>query len=167
MYRKKITLFLLCLLGAVAQSQAQELILLWPAGEMPNSRGLERTDEEARQRITRVAEPGMYAFFTSQEEQKGSAVLICPPGGYGKLAYQIAGFQFAKWLNTLGIHAFVLIHRLPTEPDLITREQGPLQDAQRALKIIRSRAAEWAIDPDRIGVMGASAGGHLASTLGT
>ncbi|MBN2103406.1 alpha/beta hydrolase [bacterium] len=109
----------------------------------------------------------MYVFFTSQEENTGCAVLICPPGGYGKLAYNIAGFQFAKWLNTLGVSAFVLIYRLPASPDLIEREKAPLQDAQRAVKMIRSNAQAWQINTAKIGVMGTSAGGHLASTLGT
>jgi len=147
--------------------QSQEFIPLWPKGKMPNSKGMKLEHIEERERITQVAQPGMYTFFTSKEENTGTAVLICPPGGYGKLTYNIAGFQFAKWLNTLGINAFVLIHRLPTSPDLVEREKGPIQDAQRAMKIIRSNAAKWEINSSKIGVMGASAGGHLATTLGT
>lgn len=147
--------------------QAQEFIPLWPKGKMPNSKGMQLELIEERERITQVAQPGMYAFFTSKEENNGSAVLICPPGGYAKLTYNIAGFQFAKWLNTLGINAFVLIHRLPTSPDLVQREKGPLQDAQRAMKIIRSNATSWGLTTSKIGVMGASAGGHLATTLAT
>ena len=147
--------------------QGQEFIPLWPTGKMPNTKGIQLEHTEERERITQVAQPGMYAFFTSKEENTGSAVLICPPGGYAKLTYNIAGFQFAKWLNTLGINAFVLIHRLPTSPDLTEREKGPIQDAQRAMKIIRSKAKIWNIIPSKIGVMGASAGGHLATTLGT
>jgi acetyl esterase/lipase len=147
--------------------QSQEFIPLWPAGKMPNSKGMKLEHIEERERITQVAQPGMYAFFTSKEENNGSAVLICPPGGYAKLTYTIAGFQFAKWLNTMGINAFVLIHRLPTSPDLVEREKGPIQDAQRAMKIIRSNATTWNINTSKVGVMGASAGGHLATTLGT
>lgn len=147
--------------------QSQQYIPLWSAGKMPNSKGLKLEHVEERERITQVAQPGIYTFFTSKEENTGSAVLICPPGGYAKLTYEIAGFQFAKWLNTMGINAFVLIHRLPTSPDLLEREKGPMQDAQRAMKIIRSNATTWNINPSKIGVMGASAGGHLASTLGT
>ena len=146
---------------------SQQYIPLWPAEKMPNSKGLKLELIEERERITQVAQPGIYTFFTSKEENTGSAVLICPPGGYAKLTYAIAGFQFAKWLNTMGINAFVLIHRLPTSPDLVEREKGPMQDAQRAMKIIRSNATAWSINPSKIGVMGASAGGHLATTLGT
>ncbi len=147
--------------------QSQEYITLWPAEKLPNSKGLKLEHVEERERITQVAQPGIYTFFTSKEENTGSAVLICPPGGYAKLTYNIAGFQFAKWLNTMGINAFVLIHRLPTSPDLVEREKAPMQDAQRAMKIIRSNAVKWGINPSKIGVMGASAGGHLATTLAT
>lgn len=146
---------------------AQEFIPLWPEGDMPNSKGMRLEYKEKKQLISQVDQPGIYSFFTSDRDNSGSAVLICPPGGYSVLAYNIAGFQFAKWLNSIGVNAFVLIHRLPNSPDLIESEQGPIQDAQRAMKIIRSNASKWEIDVNRIGIMGASAGGHLASTIGT
>lgn len=151
----------------IVSMYSQQFIPLWPSGKIPNSRGMQLEHIEERERITQVSEPGMYVFFTSKDDNKGSAVLICPPGGYAKLSYNIAGFQFAKWLNTLGINAFVLIYRLPTSPDLIEREKGSIQDAQRAMKIIRANSTAWHINTSKIGVMGASAGGHLASTLGT
>lgn len=144
----------------------QQFIALWP-DSLPNSRGMDIQYSEERQRITQVAVPGIYCFRTSMEENSGAAVLICPPGGYQKLTYNLAGFQFAKWLNTIGVNAFVLIHRLPNSPDLIVREDGPIQDAQRAMKIIRGHAIDWKLDTNKIGIMGASAGGHLASTIGT
>lgn len=149
------------------RASAQPFTPLWPAGQMPNSRGLALPHIEQRQRITQVDTPGFYAFLPAQEEQNGTAVLICPPGGYAKLTYVLGGFQLARWLNTQGVTAFVLIYRLPTAPDLVTRQYGPLQDAQRAMKLIRSQAERWGIDPARLGVMGASAGGHLAAHLGT
>ncbi|MBN2167280.1 MAG: alpha/beta hydrolase [Marinilabiliaceae bacterium] len=163
--KKIVFLYLFFLITKMISGQ--EYMPLWPEGKIPNSKGLTMEYEEAHQRITRVAEPGIYAFFTSNDENKRSAVLICPPGGYAKLSYYSAGFQFAKWLNTIGVNAFVLIHRLPTEPDLIEQEKGPIQDAQRAMKLIRANAFYWKLDTARIGIMGASAGGHLASTLGT
>ena len=144
---------------------AQEFIPLWPSGKMPNSRGIMLKDSIANERIYRVGTPGMYAFFPSSQENKGSAVVICPGGGYERLAYIAGGTQLAKWFNTFGVTAFVLIYRLPNSPDLVQREIGPLQDAQRALKYVRARAAEWKIQPDRIGVMGTSAGGHLAALV--
>ena len=158
---------LLFVIGYCKPSFSQEYIPLWPEGKMPNSKGMELEHIEARERVTQVKTPGLYPFFTSKEENKGSAVLIFPPGGYQKLTYNIAGFQLAKWFNTIGINAFVVIYRLPTSPDLIERQFGPLQDAQRAMKIVRQNAGQWNIDPEKIGVMGCSAGGHLAGAMCT
>ena len=147
--------------------KAQDLIQLWPSGSMPNSKGLAQTDSVANERIYRVASPRMRAYMTSRAESKGAAVLICPGGGYERLAYVTSGIQLAKWFNTFGVSAFVLDYRLPNSPDLVTKETGPLQDAQRALRCIRSHASQWNINPSMIGIMGISAGGHLATTAGT
>jgi acetyl esterase/lipase len=119
------------------------------------------------ERIQQVGTPGLYAFFPSAENNRGGAVLICPGGGYTHLAYIVSGTELAKWLTTIGVSAFVLTYRLPTSPDLETRDLAPLQDAQRAMQMIRANAATWGIRPDKIGVLGTSAGGHLAATLGT
>ena len=99
-------------------SLAQEFIPIWPAGKMPNSKGLHLKDSIANERVYQVGTPGMYAFFTGKAEAKGTAVLICPGGGYERLAYIISGFQLAKWFNTFGVTAFVLNYRLPNSPDL-------------------------------------------------
>ncbi|MCW3787984.1 alpha/beta hydrolase [Plebeiibacterium sediminum] len=146
---------------------SQEYMPLWSNYNMPNSRGMELPRIEERERITQIDVPGMYCYFTSKEENTGSAVLIFPPGGYRKEAYNIAGIQLAKWFNTFGVNAFVVIYRLPTSPDLTDSAFGPLTDAQRAMKRVRSHAAFWNIDPERIGVMGCSAGGGLVSNLST
>lgn len=169
--RTKIDLFkagtALLLLLAALELQAQEFIPLWPEGSLPNSKGLELEHVEERERITQVKVPGIYAFYTSKEENSGSAVLVLPSGGYWKLTYQIGGFQLAKWLNSIGINAFVLLYRLPTSPDLLERHWGPLQDGQRAMKQIRALALQHGIESNKIGVMGASAGGHLVASLCT
>ncbi|WP_022824556.1 alpha/beta hydrolase [Hymenobacter norwichensis] len=165
-FRLGFSLLLLWILCQV-RVQAQEFIPLWPKKKMPNSKGLKLEDKIENERITQVGTPGMYAFYTSKEENKGCAVLICPSGGYQKLTYLVGGTQLAKWLNTLGITAFVLNYRLPNSPDLKERSIGPEQDAQRAMRLIRANATKWQLDPNRIGIMGASAGVHLASTLGT
>ena len=146
---------------------SQEFIPLWEAGKMPNSKGITLKDDIRNERVYQVGTPGFYAFFPSVQENKGAAVLICPGGGYERLAFQISGTQLAKWFNTLGVSAFVLNYRLPTSPDLKQREIAPLQDAQRAMRVIRANAAKWQIQPDKIGVLGTSAGGHLAANLGT
>jgi acetyl esterase/lipase len=114
-----------------------------------------------------VGTPGIYAFLVPSAENKGTAVLICPGGGYERLSYLYNGFNLARWFNGIGINAFVLIYRLPHQADLVTASLGPLTDAQRAMKLIRSRAKEWKINPEKLGIMGTSAGGHVASTLGT
>lgn len=144
---------------------AQEFIPLWPQGKMPNTKGLGLTDSIANERVFRVGVPGMYAFFPSNQENKGAAVVICPGGGYERLAYNISGFQLAKWFNTLGINAFVLNYRLPNSVDLVQRETGAIMDAQRAIKYIRAHANELHIKSNKIGMQGSSAGGHLAAMI--
>ena len=147
----------------VKLGNSQDFIPLWPKGKMPNSKGLSITDSIANERVYRVGAPGMYAYFPSLQENKGAAVVICPGGGYERLAYVISGIQLAKWFNTMGIAAFVLNYRLPNSLDLVQRATGPLMDAQRAIKLIRANAINWKINPQKIGIQGSSAGGHLAA----
>ena len=163
----QITLILLLFCLGAFQTSAQEFIPLWPEKKMPNTKGLAVKDSIANERIYKVGTPGMYAFFPSAQENKGAAVIICPGGGYERLAYIISGWQLAKWFNTMGISAFVLNYRLPNSPDLKERHLGPLQDAQRAMRLIRAHAGKWGIKRDKVGILGTSAGGHLAATLGT
>ena len=162
---RKISFLILVLFFCTSWVSAQQFIPLWPVGEMPNSKGMALTDSIFNERYYRVGNPGMYAFFPSKQENRGTAVVICPGGGYHHYAY-VGAMQVAKWFNTMGVSAFVLISRLPISVDLVERSQAPLQDAQRAMKIIRSNASEWGILTDKLGVMGFSAGGHVASTLG-
>jgi acetyl esterase/lipase len=156
-------LFMLLLL----QVTAQEFIPLWPEGRKPNFNGKKVTDTLYNDRIWRVGTPGIYAFVVPKQENNGTAILICPGGGYERLSHLYNGFNLAKWYNSIGVSAFVLIYRLPHQQDLQQRELAPLQDAQRAMRLIRSNAGKWNIRTDKIGVMGTSAGGHLATTLGT
>ncbi|WP_034965746.1 alpha/beta hydrolase [Chryseobacterium sp. FH1] len=144
---------------------AQEKITLWPKGQMPNSKGLQLKTEEKDNRITQIKETELFAFFPPKEDRKPMSVIIIPGGGYYKLTYDLNGFQIAKWFNTLGISAFVLNYRLPTSPDLVQREIAPLQDVQMAIKYIRKNASEFGISPDQVGVIGTSAGGHLATSV--
>jgi acetyl esterase/lipase len=163
---KKIGLAIAILIGVI-KAEAQEFIPLWPQEHIPNSKGLNLGDSIANERIYRVGMPGMYAFFPGKQENKGAAVIICPGGGYERLAYVVSGLQLAKWFNTMGITAFVLNYRLPGSPDIKDRSIAPLQDAQRAMRIIRANAVKWGIKTDKVGIMGSSSGGHVASTLGT
>ncbi|MDP4201159.1 MAG: alpha/beta hydrolase [Bacteroidota bacterium] len=160
--------FLLSLIWMFSASAvgAQEFIRIWKPGCMANSRGLSVKDSMNAELICRVSVPGMYAFRPSNAENKGAAVLILPSGGYSVLSYA-TGFQLAKWFNTIGVTAFVLKYRLPQSPDVIDSYKAPLQDAQRAMRWIRSKSKEWGYDATKVGVMGASAGGHIAACLST
>lgn len=161
---KKSILIFIIFLGI--QISAQQKITVWPKGEMPNSKGLKlNIVEEKEGRITQIQEAELFAFLPAKEERKKMAIIIIPGGGYRHLTYDLGGYSYAKWLNTLGISAFVLNYRLPTSPDLKQREIGPLQDIQAAIKLIRKNAAQYGISPDQIGVLGTSAGGHLAAMV--
>jgi len=160
------TVILIFFVG-ILSVKAQEFIPLWPKRKMPDSKGLKLTDSMSNERVYRVAIPGMYAFFPSKDDNCGAAVVIYPGGGYTHLAMNLGGFQLAKWFNTIGMSAFVVEYRLPNSPDLVERELGPLQDAERALQIVRANAEKWNIRKDKIGVLGTSAGGHLAALMGT
>src|SRR5512140_470117 len=118
-------------------------------------------------RCERVTNPDLTIFLPSGDKANGAAVLICPGGGYGVLAFDHEGNAIAKWLNDNGIAGIILKYRLPSDRIMADKSVGPLQDAQEAMRIIRRNAADWKINPEKIGVIGFSAGGHLASTLST
>lgn len=120
-----------------------------------------------RGKVSKVVDPTITAYLPEASKANGTAVIICPGGGYSYLVVNDEGSNVARELNTKGIAAFVLKYRLPSDIIMQNREIGPLQDAQRAIQIVRQRAAEWHIDPAKVGIMGFSAGGHLASTLST
>lgn len=118
-------------------------------------------------RFEKVTDPSLYVFLPPKEAATGTAVLICPGGGYAMLAFSHEGIAIAKWLNNNGIAGVVLKYRLPSDLIMQDKSIGPLQDAQEALRVIRRNASSWNINPHKIGVIGFSAGGHLASTLST
>jgi acetyl esterase/lipase len=118
-------------------------------------------------RISNVSIPSLTMYRPAVSAAKATAVIICPGGGYGILAAGHEGSDIAKVFNEWGIVAFVLKYRLPDDAIMIDKMIGPLQDAQRAIQMVRQNARQWNIDPDKIGIMGFSAGGHLASTAST
>jgi acetyl esterase/lipase len=143
---------------------------LWQTGHQPNSRlqgDALPTDSISRQRIWRCGVPRIYAYQPVVEERSKTAVILIPGGGYIKQAYEVSGVTLAKWLNSIGITAFVLLHRLPNQTELIDPWKAPLQDAQRAIRYVRAHAEEYGIDPNCIGVMGTSAGGHFSACVST
>ncbi|MGB0371544.1 MAG: alpha/beta hydrolase [Opitutales bacterium] len=112
-------------------------------------------------RLAKVTDPSLTVYKPSPGEANGAAVIVCPGGGYNILAIDKEGTEVAEWLSGLGYTAFVLQYRVPKNP------AGALQDAQRAMRIVRGRADEWGVDPQKIGVLGFSAGGHLAASVST
>ena len=114
-----------------------------------------------------VTKPTLELYLPVREKSTGAAVIICPGGGYSVVVYQAEGIKTAKEFSKNGIAAFVLKYRLPDDSTMLDKKIGPLQDAQRAIKVVRENAAQWGIDPNKIGIMGFSAGGHLASTEAT
>lgn len=157
-----LNFFLMALMATALQ--AQEVIPLWQ-NNMPNSKGIVLKDSVARERVVQVGTPTIHVYEPSKAERTGTAILIIPGGGYVKLAHEISGIALAKWYNTLGVTAFVLMHRFPQSPDVVVPYKAPLQDGQRALRYIRAHAEEYEIDIRKVGVMGCSAGGHLAASL--
>jgi len=142
---------------------------LWPDG-IPNKKGESKTEtpkikEPGLTFIENVHTPEIEIFLPSAGNSSGKAVIICPGGGYEGVAYDWEGTDIAKMMNSKGVAGIVLKYRLPDSDVFSDSHVVPLQDAQRALRITRYRAKEWNIDPDKIGIMGFSAGGHIASTL--
>ncbi|MEM9339137.1 MAG: alpha/beta hydrolase [Bacteroidota bacterium] len=127
----------------------------------------EKNPPRAIQWITHVGVPTLEVFIPSEKTATGQAVLICPGGGYFGVAYDWEGTDVAKWLNGYGVAAFVLKYRMPYVASVDVDHLAPIQDAVRAMQLIRFHSKKWNLDSTKIGVMGFSAGGHLASTLGT
>lgn len=150
---------------------AQDTIMpLWPKDKMPNR--IKSDDKEVHDyqdilRISKVQEPAIAVYLPAKKSATGQAMLIFPGGGYGILAYDWEGTDIAKFLNSKGIAGIVVKYRLPSDVSQTDKHNVPLIDAQRALRIVRGKAKEYHIDSNKIGIMGFSAGGHLASTLGT
>ena len=127
-------------------------VLLWPEGA-PDANGEQEKDK-----------PSLTIYAAPEDKACGTAVIVCPGGGYEHLSMEKEGTVPAKWLNTLGVTAFVLDYRHAGKG---YHHPAPLEDAERAIRLVRTNAAEWKINPNRIGIMGFSAGGHVATTVGT
>ena len=147
-------------------AEAQQIINLYP-GAIPNSKatGIKETSNSGMYR--NVIIPTLEMYLPEKEKATGAAVVICPGGGYSVVVYQGEGISTAKELAKNGIAAFVLKYRLPDDSTMLDKKIGPLQDAQQAIKIVRENATQWGIDVHKVGIMGFSAGGHLASTEAT
>jgi acetyl esterase/lipase len=149
-------------------ASAQEMPLY--EGEIPNNKpNIEHQDkivlENGGFRVSNVTKPTLTRF--NPTKPNGISVIICPGGGYGRLAFDHEGVEVAKSFNALGITAFVLKYRLPNEKTQVDKSLAPLQDAQQAIRLVRKNAEKWGLNAQKIGIMGFSAGGHLAATATT
>ena len=138
----------------IASAAEPPVQLLWPDGA-PEAKGTAPGDK-----------PSLTIYLPEKDKATGTAIVICPGGGYGHLAMDHEGHQIAQWLNSFGVAGFILQYR-HRNSGAGYGHPAPLQDAQRAIRTVRSRAAEWGVAPDRIGILGFSAGGHLTSTAVT
>jgi acetyl esterase/lipase len=162
MKRIVASVMLLCAIVLSAQSQTKQILPLWPNGAK-ESNGITTPEKtENQHRIINISEASMTVQLPAASKTTGAAVVICPGGGYIGEAVFHEGYQFADWLNGHGIAGIILKYRLPNGHSDI-----PLTDAKRAMRLVRAHASEWNIDPQKIAIAGFSAGGHLASTLGT
>ncbi len=150
--------------------QAQKVTLpLWE-GTPPLQNEMDLKEEVVSSGIIRIGNvqvPTIEVYLPAKQMATGQAVVIFPGGGYSILAYDWEGTDFAKWLNSQGIAGIVVKYRLPRSKSLTDPKEVPLLDAQRAVRLVRQHAESWNIDPTKVGIMGFSAGGHLASTLST
>jgi acetyl esterase/lipase len=145
---------------------AQTVMRLYPE-KIPNSTGAP-DEETSKDLISRkVSKPTLAIYLPPAASATGTAVIVCPGGGYGVLVMGREGYEVAEELNKSGIAAIVLKYRLPDDKFMKDKAIAPLQDAQQAIKVVRENAQKWKIDPAKIGIMGFSAGGHLAATAGT
>ncbi len=156
---------------ATAAAPNSDILPLWE-GTPPNAQPAGQPEEHSQQGsilwIWHVSRPSIEVRLPARGNATGQAVIVCPGGGYGGLAYDWEGTDIAGWLNSRGIAAVILRYRLPVDGDVAHQKWlCPLLDAQRAIRFTRAHAAEWAINPAKVGIMGFSAGGHVASTAGT
>src|SRR5262245_3304056 len=180
-----LSLFATVCLTFSASAADKPLVLdLWPSGKVPDETGaigaeyvrpspkLDRKQVEVTEStrlITNVSRPTISVYRPAKERDTGTAILICPGGGYWNLYWELEGEEVAAWLNSIGVTGIILKYRVPRRPDEPKGEPArrPLQDPRRALSLVRSKAKEWGIHPDRIGIVGFSAGGHLAVATAT
>lgn len=163
-----LSAFILTIAITTAYSQ-EKSIPLYPKG-VPNSKPtpaayIENSDKNSW--ITKVSQPTLTPYLPAKGTANGTAIVVCPGGGYSGLASAHEGAAVAQEFNKIGVTAFLLKYRLPSDDIMKDKSIGPLQDAQSAILIVREHAAEWGIDPNKIGIIGFSAGGHLVSTAGT
>jgi acetyl esterase/lipase len=176
MMRLLLCLWFLALPALLSAAEPTLVVDVWPGaapGE-PSGIGPETAETKPGEtpstlRVGNVTKPTLSIFRPAAEKANGTAVIICPGGGYNILAWDKEGTEIAEWLNTLGVTGIVLKYRVPRRPDQPkdTQPVAALQDAQRAIRLVRSQAGAWKLDEKKIGILGFSAGGHLAAWAST
>ena len=178
-----LAMFVSLIVAGTALAAEPLVVEIWP-GKVPDESGnigaervrlspkLERKQVEVTEQtrlITDVTRPTITIHRPAAEKNTGTAMLICPGGGYWDLYWQLEGEEVAAWLNSIGVTGIILKYRVPRRPDEPKTEPArrPLADAQRAVSLVRSKASQWGIHPQRIGIVGFSAGGHLAIATAT
>lgn len=178
---KKMALLLALSLGAAGALRAQTTpnpsnevphpVLPLYSGSIPDSKPSQVQETSVTEtggvRISNVVQPTLTVFMPARDKANGTSVIICPGGGYARLSIDSEGYDVAKRLNEMGVAAFVLKYRLPNGQSQPDKSIAPLLDAQQALRLVREQAPKYNLNPERIGLMGFSAGGHLAATAGT
>lgn len=166
--RPRHLLFCTAIVMMMNTSIRAQYLPLYGKKPVPNHTGATSKESESNidgvYRISAVSEP-VYRFFSAGGDDSKPCVIICPGGGYGILAIEKEGTLVAQELNKMGIHALVLKYRIPAATHQIDKKIAPLQDAQQSIALVRRNAKEWGVDPNKVGIMGFSAGGHLASSL--
>ena len=168
---KQTAILFFCMAILFSTLKGQEVIPLYN-GEIPNSTSYPMKEATLNWDgqfggYKNISKPTLEIYLPFKEQANGSAVVICPGGGYGMESYRLEGLNIAKTFINHGTAAFILKYRLPSDSIMPDKSIGPLQDAQQAIKVVRQQCKMWNIDPNKIGIMGFSAGGHLASTAGT
>jgi acetyl esterase/lipase len=168
MFNRLAAVVMLALVSQSLFAQEQKPILLYPNG-VPNSKKAPAAYVEEREgfSVSLVTEPTITPYFPEKGKATGTAIIIFPGGSYINLATGHEGQDIAREFNKIGVTAFVVKYRLPHDDIMVDKTIGPLQDAERSIQIVRQKAAQWGINPSKVGIIGFSAGGHLASTLDT
>jgi acetyl esterase/lipase len=157
--------FVICLLFSLI-ANSQEIVELYQ-DQVPNSKKNEKKETFNSGMFRGVTKPTLEVYLPEKEKASGTAVIIIPGGSYAVVVYQGEGISTAKQFAKNGIAAFVLKYRLPDDSIMLNKTIGPFQDAQQAIKIVRENASKWGVDINKVGIIGFSAGGHLASTAAT
>jgi acetyl esterase/lipase len=163
---RKILTAAMLMMTTVAFAQEGKTIDLYSKG-VPNSKKVAAgayIEKTVNTRASKVSVPTLIPFSPEKGKANGAAIIICPGGGYSILSMENEGYAIARKFNEIGVTAFILKYRLPSDSIMVDKTIGPLQDAQRAVQLVRQRAKEWGLNTDRVGIIGFSAGGHLAST---